>query len=1127
MLKEYEKMIQHLRKHGAILSIKPEHCLSLHQYLHFMQHIKPATQVIRKKKGEEKTCNGAQSTTKQWIRRKRRTEKLFPLLSCITWSNVLFQIIKIYVMNKELNLKKFLQMDQLHKCLQDSNDPMALMLQSTSSTKDSKFLPFPDALNQSNVFSSQENLLLLWASFCYNQHIQPTKPHYFNNFRELSDGVAAACTLISYVPHLSSQLSSISRKPADHNEKKANWNIVLNLLKKLGLHLMHSFGVLQEEDLVNSGERNMCLFWLHLYTKLPMYAPFTVIDFPAKLNNDVTRTMRLSNPCDREIVYEVMLEGDPQFHVESNVVILGPRQLKTVLMEEETKINENKAAIAKDTTLTATNNVVPSLPSSKQEGTGTGAEVVTANTEAVMKDTEGKEKEMDVDSSLHSCEKNLKVTFSCHFNKHCNCKMILIPKISSTGETYFPFAMPRIMVMDLRTSKIDNSPLQQIRHSGTLYTKNDISILVKTPFLNIQHMTEKEKEETSEFSIECKDCSEKGDKRKFTDVRLYNKIDLHLSKDDVYKKNENETKEKFKFNQKQQTSRKIHEKVQPNPANDSEESDIFEFPCPWLIEKTSLKLKNDGAPSKLNLIFVPFNLTQYKCQIRFKVSYCTPLLLFAKFFFFFWESEQKKKTISRSKQNKQKKNPDIGEFIYEIIGDVLLPSPEVIKVIRSECLVRKTISQQILVPFDNMFLTEATNFCAERSLPHSAKKLRTKNYNETKPLVPSSSVYQVFCTSPYYHLPKYISLSKKDTEAKTENEGAPQITKNKEPSKTAQTTDEIQTDSLKNQLTVQFTPYDPGIYPCTILLQSQLDLRVYYLEFTAKSEGSYAELEFTTTANEPRRRVEVSAHLNNSNFSGEESILIAPKSTSMYRLAFTPDWIGKETGQLALLNYNTDESYVYKLTAYVTEPAAIGLLTLYGKARSKIEHTVEVLSPFKHKSITYQVESDLPNIYGEGQISIPHPNGKYQYTFGIIPMTSGVTKGSLTFIDNTGKFQWFAIVVNSTPSEPEDCLQLRTYLRELAAVEIDLKNPLEEMVEFEVEYKGSGLFGDSKLRIHPQQETTYTLHYFPSRPGKDSGLISFRHDSTGEFWYKLDLEALVPPPKKLKTMLCAIGNSSV
>ena len=47
------------------------------------------------------------------------------------------------------------------------------------------------------------------------------------------------------------------------------------------------------------------------------------------------------------------------------------------------------------------------------------------------------------------------------------------------------------------------------------------------------------------------------------------------------------------------------------------------------------------------------------------------------------------------------------------------------------------------------------------------------------------------------------------------------------------------------ELPIKFKASEPGHYPCTIILTSPEDIRVYKVECTVNPEGSTAEIKFT------------------------------------------------------------------------------------------------------------------------------------------------------------------------------------------------------------------------------------------------------------------------------------------
>ena len=59
--------------------------------------------------------------------------------------------------------------------------------------------------------------------------------------------------------------------------------------------------------------------------------------------------------------------------------------------------------------------------------------------------------------------------------------------------------------------------------------------------------------------------------------------------------------------------------------------------------------------------------------------------------------------------------------------------------------------------------------------------------------------------------------------------------------------------------------------------------------------------------------------------------------------------------------------------------------------------------------------------------------------------------------------------------------------------------------------------------LSPGIPATYKAKFGPSVIGDSEGAIVFYSKHTGEFWYKINLHAVSPPPKKLPAMDCQLG----
>ncbi len=98
---------------------------------------------------------------------------------------------------------------------------------------------------------------------------------------------------------------------------------------------------------------------------------------------------------------------------------------------------------------------------------------------------------------------------------------------------------------------------------------------------------------------------------------------------------------------------------------------------------------------------------------------------------------------------------------------------------------------------------------------------------------------------------------------------------------------------------------------------------------------------------------------------------------------------------------------------------------------------------------------------------------KQKYSFSVTPLLSGQYTGSITFIENDGSYIWYTVLVNTDSPLPDRVLDLNSFIRQAAAFEIDLNNPLNQPVNFEVIINGEGLIGENNFFVQPKSTSTY------------------------------------------------------
>lgn len=77
----------------------------------------------------------------------------------------------------------------------------------------------------------------------------------------------------------------------------------------------------------------------------------------------------------------------------------------------------------------------------------------------------------------------------------------------------------------------------------------------------------------------------------------------------------------------------------------------------------------------------------------------------------------------------------------------------------------------------------------------------------------------------------------------------------------------------------------------------------------------------------------------------------------------------------------------------------------------------------------------------------------------------------------------------------------------MVAFDIELNNPLDEPVFFDVIYTGIGLYGKEVFELGANQAGVYELMFSPLKPLLEQGSIAFINEKLGEIWYELKLIA--------------------
>jgi len=334
------------------------------------------------------------------------------------------------------------------------------------------------------------------------------------------------------------------------------------------------------------------------------------------------------------------------------------------------------------------------------------------------------------------------------------------------------------------------------------------------------------------------------------------------------------------------------------------------------------------------------------------------------------------------------------------------------------------------------------------------------------------------------------------------------------------------------------------VYPCVVKLTSDVDIRIYQIEGQGSAPNTHCSLAFNTQARKPLTQeipiinpterdwaIKPTFSQNGHEFDGPREFTAKKRTPngqatpSYYQLTFKPDWVCDVRGTLVLHNAGTTETYEYELHGVAEEPLAEEHVVIKCEAREKTAHKFGVRN-YSGSPASFEVESDLVHISGPSQLAVPgKDSGEYELTFQ--PLQAGNVTGCIMFRDtSSGHFTWYTVELMTLPPKPQQVLTLTCVVRQAVAVDIQLVNPLDDVVVFEVSLKGGGLLGEAEFVLAPNETATYELVFSPLLPSKRKGTAVFFNDVVGEFWYDLELVAEPAPPEELPMMECELGRTA-
>lgn len=516
----------------------------------------------------------------------------------------------------------------------------------------------------------------------------------------------------------------------------------------------------------------------------------------------------------------------------------------------------------------------------------------------------------------------------------------------------------------------------------------------------------------------------------------------------------------------------------------------------FFVQKEKVRIKR-GETAPVYVQFLPFTLETHKCNIVF----C---------------------------------DPNVGEFQYTLVGESLLPDPlkddlkPGFKVVFDE-----TQRFDIGVDFRNDHMQAARRQHEQRLSSSGRTKEKEAYFKMMQKYIPPETInfdVDIIPESPYITSPKTFTLSDNKLSNLNPNPN-PRPTKKADnavlemaPPLPSSSSLDIPPNVLALSLLFKVIMKD---YSFLLVMKSldRSDVRVFKVILTVHPKTMKAQLELKVPAGDEIKQEiplinntdrdcnikivwSLTPELNGNLFSGPKDLVVRKKTRGVYPISFRPVSICKAEGKLALMNQYTNDVLEFDLIGIGEEPLAKDHIILDCVARSATTHIIELTNTFRDKPMNYIVETDLLNADGPPNFTIP-PGKTFKYPLAVTPLLGGVYTGSITFFEEgeKNKYIWYTVVVNTDRPAKERMIELVSTIRKATQFEIEIMNPLDEEVTYEVIIDGEYLMGNGKFEISPKSSKIYELLFIPLKVFRGKGSIAFINEKLGEIWYELSLIA--------------------
>ena len=465
-------------------------------------------------------------------------------------------------------------------------------------------------------------------------------------------------------------------------------------------------------------------------------------------------------------------------------------------------------------------------------------------------------------------------------------------------------------------------------------------------------------------------------------------------------------------------------------------------------------------------------------------------------------------------------NENLGEFVYEVVGESVLPQPQKIT-LNAKTESGKKQHERIPIDAVNKSLFQAVGYALTREAAIETYMSDAKfqdtiafHVRELQNLYTNAMTsldFQVENTAPeYFKTPEKFTLTKALGDS---------------PSK------------YQNLLPIKFAPPTAGEYPCKVVMQSKYDVRIFAFTAICIAATKHLSLEMTTTSG--KSITQTVPYMNPSEqmwhfkvslkgddcFSAPQTFSAAPNSTGVLTVSMKAGKIGKYSAEMTVVNLDKETTYKYTLSGEVTDPSAEAKILVECRAREKHTQVLDITPVIS--SGVLEVKSTVPLLTCPKTVTVTNGQLEEPFEVSVYAAHSGISTGTITFTDReTSAYTWYVVDLHVEPPIPEEVLLVNTVCRKTVTVNIPVSNQKDFPVNIEVMLDDPELYGEKQFTIGPKETKTYSIVFSPLVVSKRQSTVAFLNSEEGEFLYILDITVEEPDACVMSQMVAPIGKYS-